>query len=402
MTSISVADKKKYLDRALRAADWFVNSQLGEYRPEWNADRGRFLYYYYLPEKKYIAGINWTLGRGLFVTTEAYKLTGEKRYLESARLAANYVQAAQIMDPHFGKVHGMIREFSPVCNRGGSLDGAQAASGLLMLEKVTGDAEALRHGRAFCDYLVRTFSPIKGFTGWGILNEDGTDSVDYLKTGSSACIAQAIAIPLWHLYCRTGEEKYLVPVVWAADRILECQQPDGSFYTYPELIKGMTPKTKFNQHDGIGKGNARYQLWNDDAMMVVVIAAWRATKIKRYLDAMVRYARWIMKKAPSVRPYCAFPMQANNVLDIGKEAGHDWSGWVVRHLKKHLLDLQVEGTGDKCADGGFRGEDEEGNAGIFGGTGLDYVTTRVTCYAAGTLFRLSGKGTGAGFSADGL
>ncbi|MFH0922325.1 MAG: beta-L-arabinofuranosidase domain-containing protein [Fibrobacterota bacterium] len=401
MASISAADKKKYLDCAFKAADWFVNSQLGEHRPDWNADRGRFLYYYYIPDKKHVPGINWTLGRGIFVTTEAYKLSGDKRYLDSAKLAANQLASMQSMDSRFPLVHGMIREHTPVDYRGGTLDGAQAASGFLMLEKVTGDPEYLRRGQAFCDYLLRTFSPIQGFTGWACI-KDGVESVDYAKTGSSACIAQAIAIPLWHMYCRTGDERYLTPVLWAADRILECQQPDGSFYTYPELTKDMKPQPRFNQHDGIGKGNARFQLWNDDAMMVVVIAAYRAAKIKRHLDAMVRYAKWIMKTAPSVRPYCAFPIQANNILDIGKEAGQDWSGWVLKHLKKHLLDLQVQGTGDKAADGGFRGEDEEGNAGIFGGTGLDYVTTRTTCYAAGTLFRLSGKGTGAGFSANGL
>lgn len=54
------------------------------------------------------------------------------------------------------------------------------------------------------------------------------------------------------------------------------------------------------------------------------------------------------------------------------------------------------------ADGGFRGEDEEGNAGIFGGVALDYVPTRNTCYMTGLLYRLSGWGTGAGFSVFGL
>ncbi len=72
------------------------------------------------------------------------------------------------------------------------------------------------------------------------------------------------------------------------------------------------------------------------------------------------------------------------------------------NLPRHLLDLQVLGTDDARAEGGFRGEDEEDEGGIFGGTSLDYVVTRVTCYAAGTLFRLSGRGTGAGFSPWGL
>jgi len=55
-------------------------------------------------------------------------------------------------------------------------------------------------------------------------------------------------------------------------------------------------------------------------------------------------------------------------------------------------------TRHERADGGFCGEDEEGDAGIFGGKATDYVPTRNTCYMAGLLFRLSGEGTGTGFS----
>ena len=72
------------------------------------------------------------------------------------------------------------------------------------------------------------------------------------------------------------------------------------------------------------------------------------------------------------------------------------------NLQDHLLDLQILKSSDPKAHGGFRGEDEENEGGIFGGTSYDYVTNRMTCYSAGTLFRLSGKGTGAGFSVFGL
>jgi hypothetical protein len=109
-----------------------------------------------------------------------------------------------------------------------------------------------------------------------------------------------------------------------------------------------------------------------------------------------------MKNEPHERPYNAFGIQANNVLDVGKAAGKDYTAWVLDHLDKHCLQLQVSGTGDPKADGGFKGEDEEGNAGIFGGKSFDYVPTRNTCYMTGTLLRLSGKGTGSGFSVFGL
>jgi hypothetical protein len=109
-----------------------------------------------------------------------------------------------------------------------------------------------------------------------------------------------------------------------------------------------------------------------------------------------------MANEPHERSYNAFGIQAANVLDIGQEAGLDFTDWVLDNLQKHCLDLQVSNSGDPRADGGFRGEDEEGNTGIFGGNALDYVVTRTTCYMAGLLFRLSGKGSGSGFSMDGV
>ena len=86
---------------------------------------------------------------------------------------------------------------------------------------------------------------------------------------------------------------------------------------------------------------------------------------------------------------------------MAQAGGEDHSQWILDHLDP-LLALQVADGDDPRALGGFRGEDEQGDGGVFGGTSLDYVVTRVTCYAAGTLFRLSGRGTGAGFSVPGL
>jgi len=89
-----------------------------------------------------------------------------------------------------------------------------------------------------------------------------------------------------------------------------------------------------------------------------VPAAYRITSDRNYLDAMVRYTKWIMANEPHERPFKAFGIQAANVLDIGQEAGLDFSDWVLDHVQKHCPNLQVSGSGDPRADGGFRGEDE--------------------------------------------
>ncbi len=391
---ISDKDRTEYLARALKAADWFVNAQFRGERV-WMGDNCRFLYYYYRPEKKMVPGLNWTHGRAQFVLSEAYRITGEKKYVESMELGARYMRALQPLDPYYQITYGSIREEIPQAARGGVLDGAQAASGFLALYHATGNPDYLRRGRAFCEFLRRTWRPDKGLPVWA---EYFPERIEYERE-SMGCIHQASAIPFWHLYNVTGEGQFLPPLIDAADRVLRCQRDDGGV-NYIEDIRTVK-KVPFNHHWGLGEGDEKYLLRNDDGIVVVVLAAYRITNDRKYLDAMVRYADWTITNEPHERPYNAFGIQAANVFDIGKVAGKDYTPWILDHLKKHCLEMQVSGTGDPKADGGFCGEDEEGNAGIFGGVAKDYVPTRNTCYMAGLLYRLSGEGTGAGFSVFG-
>jgi hypothetical protein len=395
--AIREKDREIYLRRALLAADWFVNQQLQFDKP-WPGDQYRYCYYYYMPEKKYVPGLNWTHGRALFTITEAYTLTGDRKYIESAELGMRYVRALQPLDPYYEVSYGVIAEEIPQAPRGGILDGAQAASGMLMLHRATGNQDYLRRGKAFCDFLLRTWEEDRGMPA---VCEFFPEKVVYPARSPENCIHQASAIPLWHLYNTTGEGQYLHIVVDAADRVLACQREDGGL-NYRGGDVSQAPEPPMNHHWGLGEGQDKFLLRNDDGVVVVVLAAYRITGDKKYLDALVRYADWIVVNEPHERPYNAFGVQANNVLDIGKEAGKDYTDWVLEHLQAHCLDMQILDTGDPKADGGFCGEDEEGDAGVFGGHAKDYVPTRNTCYMAGLLFRLSGKGTGSGFSADGL
>ena len=396
MASISKQDQQTYLDRALKAADWFANSRYqGDHR--FDGNNGRFLYYYFMPEKRPLPGINWSHGRAIFTLSEAYHITKDERYLDAAKGGARFIEALQKMDPDRPIVHGAIAEEQPQCTWGGILDGAQAASALLMLYRATGEEDYLRRGRAFCDLLVRNWRP-----GYPLLSrvQFGPDKVCLDPEWVDRCMHRCSAMPLWHLYCITGETRYLPPLIDAADRILGCQRPEGAF-NYINSIDGVEPPSP-NHHEGYGQGDERFIIRNDDGIVTVVLAAYKATGDRKYLDAMVRYADWIAASPPMDRPYVAYGIQACNLWDIGLVAGKDYSAWILDHLPKHGLALQALDTGDSKADGGFRGEDEEGDAGIYGGKALDYVVTRVTCYMAGLLFRLSGRGSGSGFSVFGL
>ncbi len=430
---LSEKDRQFYLDAALRAADWFVAGQLCQYRPMaaqgdsrqwrdndvlpgggdasvswtegkgrmWDANRGRFPYYYFMPDGRHVPGLSWTQGRGIFVLADAYKITGDSRYLETAEFAADYIASLQFVDPHFPQVRGAIREHTPTGAWAGSLDAAQAASALILLTKVGGDKRWLARGREFCDYLMRHFDEDRGMPRKASIWPE--EIVEFGDTSQIFFgIGQCAAIPLWHLFKLTGEKKYLRPLIVGADIALSLQRSDGAMNCYVDITDKKPPS--LNHHWGAGEGDDRFLVQNDDGLVTLILAAHEATGDKKYLDAAVAYMRWIITNTPAERPYCVFPVWANNVLDVGKVSGEDHSDWVLDHLQSRLLDLQVTEaiSADPKALGGFRGEDEEGDSGVFGGVGTDYVVTRTTCYAAGTLFRLSGKGTGAGFSVFGV
>ncbi|MCG3180158.1 MAG: hypothetical protein BIFFINMI_02515 [Phycisphaerae bacterium] len=430
---ISETDRKAHLGRALAAADWFVHTQQGQWRPyeddrlvwddhyftsetfeghrdkskSWsdsrgiafNTNRGRFLYYYYLPDGRFVPGLNWTMGRALFVLSDAYKITGDEKYRQSAEFGAKYIESLVVTDPHYDQCLGAIRELIPQGIVSGMLDAAQAASALILLEKLTGQSNWLRLGRMFCDFLLRHWTPERGLPSKAILwPQQKIEFGDFARS----CIHYCTIIPLWHLYRRTGEKKYLTPVLWAADQVVENYQlENGALATLPVAALDKAKPPSPNHHHGIGEGRDKFLLRNDDSILTVVLAAWLETGDRKYLDSANAYVRWTVS-APAIQPpYCVFPIQANNVLDVAAAGGEDHIDWVLANLPR-LLALQVAGTGNPLADGGFRGEDEQGEGGVFGGKSMDYVVTRVTAYAAGTLYRLSGRGTGAGFSAWGL
>jgi len=265
-SSISEQDRKVCLEKALKAADWFVNSRYqGDHR--FDANNGRCLYYHFMPERRSLPGINWSHGRAMFVLAEAYKISGDDKYLEAARGCGRFVRALQQLDPARPVSYGVFAEESPTCGFAGMLDGAQAASGLLMLHEVSGDEGCLRGGRAFCDFLVRNWREGAALPGQVRFDPDNVHSSAAVVT---KCMHHCTAIPLWHLHRITGEACYVPPLLDAADRILKCQRPEGPF-NFVEDTDGVELPAP-NHHEGYGDGDERYILRNDDGIVTVVTA----------------------------------------------------------------------------------------------------------------------------------
>ena len=59
-------------------------------------------------------------------------------------------------------------------------------------------------------------------------------------------------------------------------------------------MRAPRPFPRANHHEGRGEGKERYVLHNDDGIVVVVLAAYEATKDRTYLDAAVKYADYIV------------------------------------------------------------------------------------------------------------
>ena len=93
---------EKYLERALAAADWFVNTQVLMTKPHWDANHGRLVYTYHLPTRNRVLGLSWTQGRGIITLLAAWEASGRGEYLRAAVQAADYVKHLQILDLRLG------------------------------------------------------------------------------------------------------------------------------------------------------------------------------------------------------------------------------------------------------------------------------------------------------------
>jgi hypothetical protein len=363
------------LQRALMAADWYVASQVRMAKPYWDANVGRLLYNYHVPSRTAVLGIDWTQARGSFVLLSAYAATGDRGYLEAARVAMAYCDCLQILDARRGEQFGAMHEEIPTSTYCHVRDAAEAAEGYVRLHQWTAEPDPLQRAEAYGRWQLERGS------------RDGLPMCTFrLDGGPHATATHTFSVgaaKLFNvLYDATGRRSWLTRGTEPMLRFLieRCQQSDGGLAHGP------------------GESDAR--MFNDDGCGVALLGGYVRTGRRQYLDAALALGEWTLSVAPPFPRHCAFASMAVFLADLWRLTGDgDYLDWIAAHIQGWLFDRQVTDGDDPRARGGFRGEDEPVAGYIPGTDAMDYVNTRNTCYAALTCFKLAGAAWPSGYTA---
>jgi len=388
----------KHLAAALKAADWFVNTQVLMKKPHWDANHGRFVYTYHIPTKNRVLGLSWTQGRAIITLLAAWEATGRPEYLKAAIQGGEYIKHLQVLDARNPRAFGAIREECLASWYVYPRDAMEAGLGLVFLHRATGDAEWLYRARIFGDWFIKqAMAEEKGEWTRGAFFLDAAEKKRHLDR-RSFCLGGGTPF-FSNLAKVTGDSFYMDrgfrPL--AAAQLRDYVREDGAI-----LSRSRTDPAG----EGVGHHDARDKRYeglavNDDALGLTNVVAWKELGEQVYLDRAAAYAEYMLRDEYPVPNHAAAPLRALTLLETARATGEKrFAAFAAERLAPMFQKGQVAGSGDAAIEGAFRGEDEPAEYyGPKGSDPLDFVNTRVTAYAASALFKLDGKVFGPYYSA---
>ena len=388
-----------YLAAALKAADWFTNTQVRMKKPHWDANHGRLVYTYHLPTRNRVHGISWTQGRGIITLLAAWEATGKGAYLRTAIQAGEYIKHLQILDAREPRRFGAIREECPASWYVYPRDALEAALGLVFLHRATGDGEWLHRARIFGDWFVnQAMAEENGEWTRGAFYLYPEDKARHL-TGRSFCLGGGIYF-FAHLARATGNGFYLdrafKPLL--ATQLRDYVREDGVVLAH---AKGERSERAGTAHHGARGERFRDVAVNDDCCGLTTLVGWKALGDDRCLELARGYADWMLGTEYPLPNHAGTPLHALTLMETSRATGEKkYAAFAAERLAPLFMKHQVAGSQDPAVEGAFRGEDEPAEYyGPKGSDPLEFVNTRVTAYAASALFKLDGTVFGPYYSA---
>lgn len=383
--------EQKYLEAALRTADWMVRNQINSVGDD--ANTGRFLAYYYpgsghKPQYTH----NWTTGVCMFGQMLAYQRTGERKYLDAAMLGSCHLKSLQILDErrrdHFGALKE-VTPFSYFCYPRDALTGAWA---LAWLHDETKDPDLKYRARVFSDWFIDVAMQ-RGWPAWDFRFEHPEEvgfEIDFSEGnfhGGSAAF--------FYDYARiTGDTSRLERGLrFIADYLMmRFLGEDGRFKVLWD------PKTQTYKDDEDSShsmvGYKRMHMFNDDFACIGLLGAYCYYGDQKYLHRAEAHARWLMSEQredggfgrPSVP--VASATAPILLLDLYKLTGKREYFDAAHRAGKHLLTMQYVNEDDPLGHGGFFGLDDHS----YDGNDVQKVLNiRDGAYALLALLKLEGK-----------
>ncbi|MFC1562668.1 hypothetical protein ACFL4Z_01300 [candidate division KSB1 bacterium] len=256
-----------YSDAAVLAAQWYMNNQNTQEHP-WggihdSADLGRFIYEYY-PTRRWARGNGvWGQAVGIMGLLTLHSRTGRNEYLESAKMAGEYLKTLQVLDRRIPGNFGAMREHNPQDKWSFPRDAATGGMGFAALYQYTGDEEYLYRARILCDWFIEY---AMGDDKWPHYQYWFDKTSNPKKTKGAWQVGAGLMF--YYVYKLTGEERYV---------------NEGLLPLCEQLVMSPAP---------VGlKGP-----WgtSDDFASITVLAAYRVTGERKYFDAVKRHADWLV------------------------------------------------------------------------------------------------------------
>jgi len=379
--------KKQSYESAIRVADWMVRNQVSD---PYDANYGRLMVTYDVKQKKVGRyAPNWMQGVSIMGLLMTYHRTGDKKYLEAAERAGQYIKDLQILDNRKPEYYGAFREdtaHSPWCHPRDALTGAL---GLLWLYEEKKDPEYLERIKLFNKWFFEQ-AMAKGWPLWtyhfdgrphiylqgSFHGGDGVYFYDYWRiTGDESCLEKGLKFIVDYTY-----DKFLLA--------------DGKIRVIYDAEKG--------EYLEDGKTQAGMQIMhrhNDDFMSISFLDAYIKFGYKKYLDRAEAYAKWLMSEQredggfgkPDVPP--AAPVGSNFLLELYKITKKP--EYIQSAIKgaKYLLTQQETDQSDMKAYGGFYGYGNNWSSET-----KDTLNLRTSAYALIFLLKIEGKESGPYYS----
>jgi len=351
------SNKDKYIRAALKAANWFVQNQIIEKKPNWDANHGRFPYHVHLPSGYSTMGLNWTMARAVMVLLSAYNATKKKVYFESAAHAIAYNKTLQILDardPNFGAIHEETPQ-SPFCY---PRDAIETIQGFLMFYRVTDDKDLLYRADIYLKWYLKKALLKHPEIGKWTIPEVRFDGGKPMLTAAGAYQGGGGKV-FYNAYLLMGKPEYKKACITLADGYVDYW-----------LVKRE-------------EGAAWHMGANDDGAAMSLLSAYKLTGNRKYLDSVKKMMDRYVEFGRNDTNRAGLPCTINTMIELTKLTGDKSYNKLIQELLAKLLKRQ-----SSC--GGFRGEDEPVEWHVKGADPDDFVVTRVTAYAGLALFKAAG------------
>lgn len=225
----------------------------------------------------------WHTGQAVKALCEAYRLFGDAKYLEGAKLGADFICRERISDqndPDYGLIFAVENSPDSV-NTSAILEGLD---GLLTLYDLTGDGHLKK---VVLDAVA--WAAQKAYMGGGLFRDDYmlgdrafrapswmdlfTPADGAIKPKGRPLLDDAIFLKAWNV---SGNARYKEIFYETANRLLQDEMPAGNWMNYPPC-------------GGINRNiHPRHAFWWGAPML----DAWRDCGEQKYLDCFIRSCTW--------------------------------------------------------------------------------------------------------------